>query len=183
MNLTFLNFSDFDHRCKTTIFCRTSFDGCFCHFSRKNCSKKWKWKDIKQINQFIYFFVNLPIKFLSKNSLLIIIIFWKATFIVTSPSRQKTDSVILKNKHQARALLRKKLFMILCSAVQKLYKLSILWVYIANYLSISRVLLRKKLFMILCSAVQKLYKLPVLWVYIANYLSIYLFIYLFLLSM
>ena len=51
--------------------------------------------------------------------------------------RQKTDSPILKNnsKHQARDILRKNLFLILCSAVQNLRKLSILSLLITNYSS------------------------------------------------
>ena len=67
-----------------------------------------------------------------------LVIMWKATFVVTSSSRQKTDPAISKNNSSIRRGLsfRKKLFVILCSAVRKLNKLSILSLLITNYSSV-----------------------------------------------
>ena len=52
-----------------------------------------------------------------------------------SSFRQKTDSAISKNNSSVRPgfILRKKLILIFCSATQKLYKLSILFLLLTNY--------------------------------------------------
>ena len=58
-----------------------------------------------------------------------LVITWNVTFVMTSPSRQKTDAPISKNSSVRLGLtFRKKLFVILYSAMQKLNKLSIFFV-------------------------------------------------------
>ena len=58
-----------------------------------------------------------------------LVITWNVTFVMTSSSRQKSDAPISKNSSVRRGLtFRKKLFVILYSAMQKLNKLSIFFV-------------------------------------------------------
>ena len=69
------------------------------------------------------------------SGILDLVITWKATFVVTCSSRQKTDSTISKSNSSVRRGLyfRRKLFVILRSAVQKLSTFSILPLLITNY--------------------------------------------------
>ena len=66
-----------------------------------------------------------------------LVITWNVTVVMTSSSRQKSDAPISKKSSVRRGLsFRKKLFVILYSAMQKLNKLSILLLLITNYSSI-----------------------------------------------
>ena len=72
------------------------------------------------------------------SGILDLVIKWKVAFVMTSSSRQKMDSVISKNNSNVRQglSLKKKLLVILCSAVWKLNKLSILSLLITNHSSV-----------------------------------------------
>ena len=66
-----------------------------------------------------------------------LVITWNVTVVMTFSSRQKSDAPISKKSSVRRGLsFRKKLFVILYSAMQKLNKLSILLLLITNYSSI-----------------------------------------------
>ena len=68
-----------------------------------------------------------------------LVIIWKVSLLLHKfPIQSETGFGHFKEQFrlQASVVLRKKLFLIFCSAVQKLYKLSILLLLITNYLSV-----------------------------------------------